>query len=170
MTGILEKLKWESLKEKRKESRLIMLYKGWRVQQVYLRMTLFPQLGIPGSITLWHYIPPLANTDTYKCSFFPQTNRDWNSLTDSLISATESVCFFPNKQVLKPFLLIWPKFYWLLIFALKFLPLNFRLLIFALKFYWLLISEVPHWDPLILIQVEIVTFFNREGFQKRIFQ
>ena len=34
---------------------------------------------------------PLANTDTYKCSFFPQTIRDWNSLTDSRISATECV-------------------------------------------------------------------------------
>ena len=26
----------------------------------------------------------------YKSSFFPQTLRDWNSLTDSLISAFES--------------------------------------------------------------------------------
>ena len=32
---------------------------------------------------------PLAGTDIYKCSFFPQTIRDWNSLTDSLISASE---------------------------------------------------------------------------------
>ena len=28
MTGILEQLKWESLKKRRKDSRLIMLYKG----------------------------------------------------------------------------------------------------------------------------------------------
>ena len=32
---------------------------------------------------------PLAGTDIYKSSFFPQTIRDWNSLTDSFISATE---------------------------------------------------------------------------------
>ena len=32
---------------------------------------------------------PLAGTDIYKSSFFPQTVRDWNSLTDSLISASE---------------------------------------------------------------------------------
>ena len=31
----------------------------------------------------------LARTDIYKSSFFPQTIRDWNSLTDSLISASE---------------------------------------------------------------------------------
>ena len=32
---------------------------------------------------------PVANTDIYKSSFFLQTIRDWNSLTDSLISAAE---------------------------------------------------------------------------------
>ena len=41
MTGILKKkLKWESLKEKKKESRLIMLYKGLKGAEVYIRMTL----------------------------------------------------------------------------------------------------------------------------------
>ena len=30
-----------------------------------------------------------ANTDTYKSSFVPQTIRDWNSLSDSLLSAAE---------------------------------------------------------------------------------
>ena len=32
---------------------------------------------------------PFANTDIYKCSFFPQTVRDWNSLTDNFLSAAE---------------------------------------------------------------------------------
>ena len=32
---------------------------------------------------------PFSNTDIYKGSFFPQTIRDWNSLTDSLLSAAE---------------------------------------------------------------------------------
>ena len=32
---------------------------------------------------------PFANTDIYKCSFFPQTIRDWNSLTDTFLSAAE---------------------------------------------------------------------------------
>ena len=32
---------------------------------------------------------PIANTDIYKSSFFSQTIRDWNSLTDSLLSAAE---------------------------------------------------------------------------------
>ena len=32
---------------------------------------------------------PIANTDVYKGSFFPQTIRDWNALHDSLISSAE---------------------------------------------------------------------------------
>ena len=32
---------------------------------------------------------PIANTDVYKGSFFPQTIGDWNALHDSLISSAE---------------------------------------------------------------------------------
>ena len=32
---------------------------------------------------------PIANADIYKCSFFPQTIRDWNALPGSLISSAE---------------------------------------------------------------------------------
>ena len=32
---------------------------------------------------------PIANTDVYKGSFFPQTIRDWNALPDSLFSSAE---------------------------------------------------------------------------------
>ena len=89
MTGILEKLKWESLKEKRKESRLIMLYKGLKGAASISTYDLVPPIRHTRkhhSLTLH---TPLASTDTYKCSFFPHTIRDWNSLTNSLISATE---------------------------------------------------------------------------------
>ena len=44
---------------------------------------------------------PLAGTNIYKSSFFPQTRRDWNSLTDSLISASECA----EDSVTKSFLL-----------------------------------------------------------------
>ena len=59
------------------------------MQPVYPEMTLFPQSGVPGIITPWHSKIPMAGTDIYKSSFSPQTIRDWNSLTDSLISASE---------------------------------------------------------------------------------
>ena len=32
---------------------------------------------------------PIANTDFYKDSFFPQTIRDWNALPNSLSSSAE---------------------------------------------------------------------------------
>ena len=32
---------------------------------------------------------PIASTDIYKGSFFPQTIRDWKALPDSLISSAE---------------------------------------------------------------------------------
>ena len=89
MTGILEKLKWESLKKRRKDSRLIMLYKGLRGAASIPINDLVP----PSRRTRNHHSltfqTPLAGTDIYKSSFFPQTIRDWNSLEDSLISAAE---------------------------------------------------------------------------------
>ena len=60
MTGILGQLKWESLKKRRKDDRLILLYKGLlKVKPVYQQMTLSPKLGAVGINTLWHFRLPL---------------------------------------------------------------------------------------------------------------
>ena len=90
MTGILEQLiKWESLTTSRTDSRLIMLYKDLKGAASIPTNDLDP----PSRHTRNHHSlafqTPLAGTDIYKSSFFPQTIRDWNSLTDSLISASE---------------------------------------------------------------------------------
>ena len=89
MTGILEQLKWESLKKRGKDSRLIMLYKHLKGAATIPTDDLVP----PNRRTRNHHSPafqtPLAGTDNYKSSFFPQNIRDWNFLTDSLISASE---------------------------------------------------------------------------------
>ena len=58
------------------------------MQPVYLQMTLSHQLGMSESITL-AFQTSFANTDINNSSFFPQTIRDWNSLTDSLLSVAE---------------------------------------------------------------------------------
>ena len=66
MTGILGQLKWESLKKRRKDNRLILLYKGLKgkvsvptddlkVKTVYQQMTLSPKLGVVEISTLWHF-------------------------------------------------------------------------------------------------------------------
>ena len=76
ITGILERLEWESLKGlKRKASirtnDLISLVRRCKNHNSMAFQVL------------------IANTDIYKCSF-PQTIRDWNALPDSLISSAES--------------------------------------------------------------------------------
>ena len=89
MAGILEQLKWESLNKRREDSRLIMLYKCLKGAASISTDDQVP----PNRFTRNHHSlafqTPLAGTDIYKSSFFPQTIRDWNSLTDSLISASE---------------------------------------------------------------------------------
>ena len=55
MTVILGQLKWESLKKRRKDNRLILLYEGLKVKPVYQRMTLSPKLGVVEISTLWHF-------------------------------------------------------------------------------------------------------------------
>ena len=59
MTGILEQLKWESLKKRRKDNRLILPYKVSKVKPVYQQMTLSPKLCVVEISTLWHFRLPL---------------------------------------------------------------------------------------------------------------
>ena len=66
MTGILEQLKWDPLKKRRTDNRLILLYEGLKAFQL-----------------------PSASIQAYKCSFFRQTIRDWNDLPDSLLPTAE---------------------------------------------------------------------------------
>ena len=89
MTGILEQLKWESLKKRRKDSRLIMLYKGLKGAASIPTNDIVPPIRRTRKHHSLAFQIPMARTDIYKSSFFPQTIRDWNSLTDSLISASE---------------------------------------------------------------------------------
>ena len=55
-----------------------------KVKPVYQQMTFTPKLGVIEISTQRHF-----RSDVYKCSFFPQTIRDWNVLPDSLISSAE---------------------------------------------------------------------------------
>ena len=72
MTGILEHLKWESLKKRRRDSRLILLYKGLKDKASIPKITLSPWLGVAGMIILWHIRFPLLTLIFYKCSFSPR--------------------------------------------------------------------------------------------------
>ena len=89
MTGILVQLKWESLKKRRKDNRLILLYKGLKGKASVQTDDLIPKTRRCRNQHSVAFQTPIANTDVYKGSFSPQTNRDWNALPDSLISSAE---------------------------------------------------------------------------------
>ena len=89
MTGIFEQLKWESLKKRRKDNRLILLFKGLKGKVSIPTEDLIPKTRRGRNQHSKAFQTPIANTDVYKCSFFPRTIRDWNVLPDSLISSAE---------------------------------------------------------------------------------
>ena len=89
MTGILGQLKWESLKKRRKDSRLILLYKGLKGKASEPTDDLIPKTRRCRNQHSTAFQTPIANTDVYIGNFFPQTIRDWNALPDSLISSAE---------------------------------------------------------------------------------
>ena len=82
MTGMLGQLSWESLKK-----RLILLYKGLKGKASVPTDDLIPKTRRCRNQHTMAFQTPIANTDVYKGSFFPQTVRDWNALPDSLISS-----------------------------------------------------------------------------------
>ena len=74
----------------RKGGKTIDLYyyiKVLKVKPVYQQMTLSPRRCRNQHSMAFQ--TPIANTDIYKGSFFPQTIRDWNALPNSLISSAE---------------------------------------------------------------------------------
>ena len=80
MTGILEKLKWETLQKRRKDNRLILLYKGLKGKARIPTDDLIPKNRRCRNQHSLVFQIPTASKDAYKKSFFPQT---------SLISSAE---------------------------------------------------------------------------------
>ena len=90
MTGILEQLKWESLKKRRTDNQLILLYKGLKGKARIPADDLIPKTRrCRNSHSKACQLPSASIIEAYKCSFFPQTIRDWNDLPDSLFSTAE---------------------------------------------------------------------------------
>ena len=91
MTSIefLGQLRWKSLKKRRKDNRRILLYKGLKDKASVPTDDFIPKTRRCKIQHSMAFQTPIANTDVYKGSFFPQAIRDWNALPDSLISSTE---------------------------------------------------------------------------------
>ena len=86
MTGILEELKWETLQKRRKDNRLILLYKGLKGKARIPTDDLIPKNRRCRNQHSLVFQIPTASIDAYLKSFLPQTIRDWNVLPDSLFS------------------------------------------------------------------------------------
>ena len=67
----------------------ILLCKGLKGKASVPKDDLIPKTRCCRNQLSMAFQTPIANTDVYKGSFFPQTIRDWNALPDSLILAAE---------------------------------------------------------------------------------
>ena len=90
MISILEQLGWESLHRRRKDSKLILLFKGLKGRASISCDDLQPPNRRGRNQQPMVFQVPYAKTDTYRYSFFPDTIRDWNALPASIISSAES--------------------------------------------------------------------------------
>ena len=75
MTGILGQLKWESLKKRRKDNRLILLYKGLKGKASVPTDDLIPKTRLVGISTLWHFRLPLPIQMFIKVASSPRLSR-----------------------------------------------------------------------------------------------
>ena len=72
MTGILGQLKWESLKKRRKDNRLILLYKGLKGKARIPTDDLIPKTRRGMNQHSLAFQIPSASKDVYMYSFFPR--------------------------------------------------------------------------------------------------
>ena len=89
MTCILGQLKWESLKKRRKDNRLILLYKGLKGKASVPTDDLIPKTRRCRNQHSMAFQTPIANTDVYKGSFLPSHYQGLECSPDSLISSAE---------------------------------------------------------------------------------
>ena len=84
VTGILEQLKWESLKKRMTDYRLILLYKGLKGKARIPTDDLISKTRHCRNSHSKAFQLPSASIEAYKCSLFPKTIRERNDLPDSV--------------------------------------------------------------------------------------
>ncbi len=95
VSDMLAELSWDTLEDRRKYSRLHMMYKilngmvGIDKDQ-YITLTRDNRCRSSHSKKL-QVLP--ARTNTYKYSYFPRTIRDWNQLPESTVTVTKIKAF-----------------------------------------------------------------------------
>ena len=89
MTDVLGQLKWESLKKRRKDNSLILLYNGLKGKARINTDDLIPKNRRGRNQHSLAFQFPSASKNVYKYSFFPKTIRVCNDPIESLISSSE---------------------------------------------------------------------------------
>ena len=88
MTGILEKLKWESLKKRRRDSRLILLYKGLKGAASIPTDDVIPPIRRSRNHHSLTFRPPLQEL-AFTRAHSSLKQSDWKALPDSIITSVE---------------------------------------------------------------------------------
>ena len=89
VAGMMQKLNWPTLKQRRNESKLVMTYKIIH-GHVHIQSTLPLVQSFSNDITRGHhnkYLQLATRTDVYKYSFSPSAIKLWNTLSEDLINA-----------------------------------------------------------------------------------
>ena len=86
VSNIIQRLKWRPLADRRKDARLVMLYK---IDRELVAIDKENRLIPPGRKTRQahnrSFQIPSSRIDTRKISFFPRTVRDWNLLAPDIV-------------------------------------------------------------------------------------
>ena len=84
VTTMLQNLDLPTLQQRRRHSKIIMLYRI-RHQLANVPTTTYIT---PATRNTQHYNLPYARTEVYKSSFFPSTIKLWNNLQPAIINST----------------------------------------------------------------------------------
>ena len=104
MTVILGQLKWESLKKRRKNNKLILLYKDLKGKASVPTDDLIPKTRRCRNQHSMAFQTPIANTDVYKGSFFPQMGQSVYHRTPQDTPGHLYICIFITFLLEKCFL------------------------------------------------------------------
>ena len=82
-SDMIKTLGWESLAERRKKSKIIMMYKIDN-NLIDIPKTLFKPVNPHGRRSNMIFHVPYCNSDTFRFSFIPSATNIWNSLAENI--------------------------------------------------------------------------------------
>ena len=88
VTNMIEHLNWRTLEERRRQARLVMMFK---MSHNLVNVDTAANLKTPARRTRhmhdYYYTQQRCSTEARRLSFFPRTVRDWNALPAATVSA-----------------------------------------------------------------------------------